>query len=179
LKIQHALRAFTANDRKAIKLAAQNYPETQYYEVEEALTSLGIGEAFVTALNERGNPTPLAATMLRTPQSRMNVLSEAETEELVSRSALTGKYNQLIDRESAFEILNEKLLEKEKETENEKDEVKQVKTDRKEKSTIEEVLESPLTKQIGRTVFRELTRGLLGVLGISTTTRRRASKKWF
>lgn len=173
------MRAFTANDRKAIKLAAENYPETEFYDVEESLTSLGIGEAFVTVLNERGNPTPLAATMLCTPQSRMNVLSEAETENLVAKSPLAVKYNQQIDRESAFEILSEKLLEKEEEAGEDEKLIEEVKAERKGKSTFEEVINSPLTKQIGRTVFRELTRGLLGVLGVSTTTRRRASKKWF
>ena len=70
-KVQHALRAFTAADRKAIKLIAQNYPDTEFYETEELLTHLGIGEALVTVLNERGVPTPLAATLLCAPRSRM------------------------------------------------------------------------------------------------------------
>lgn len=78
LKVQHALRAFTAVDRKAIKLTAENYPLSDYYKTDETITSLGIGEALVTALNEKGIPTPLAATMLRTPMSRMDVLSPGE-----------------------------------------------------------------------------------------------------
>jgi DNA helicase HerA-like ATPase len=65
LKIQHALRAFTANDRKAIKQTADNYPISEFYKTDEVITSLGIGEALVTALNEKGIPTPLAATMMR------------------------------------------------------------------------------------------------------------------
>ncbi|MCR9288823.1 MAG: DUF853 domain-containing protein, partial [Bacteroidetes bacterium] len=69
LKVQHALRAFTAKDRKAIKLAAENYPLTDYYDISTLLTELGIGEALVTALNEKGIPTPLVHTMLRAPQS--------------------------------------------------------------------------------------------------------------
>ena len=69
LKIQHALRAFTANDRKAIKMTAENYPDTDFYETDEVLTSLGIGEAFVTALSEKGTPTPLVATMMQAPIS--------------------------------------------------------------------------------------------------------------
>ncbi|MEL6674925.1 MAG: helicase HerA-like domain-containing protein [Bacteroidota bacterium] len=78
LKIQHALRAFTAKDRKAIKLAVQNFPETEAYDVEELITSLGIGEAFVTVLNEKGIPTPLVHTMLRAPQSRMDILTDGK-----------------------------------------------------------------------------------------------------
>lgn len=180
LKIQHALRAFTANDRKAIKLAAENYPETEFYDTKELLTALGIGEAFVTVLHEKGTPTPLAATMLRTPQSRMNVLSESEIDQIISNSELVSKYNKEVDRESAFEILTGKILDKDEEEVEEKDEmVKQEKSKRKEKSTLEEVLDSPVTKQVGRTIFRELTRGLLGVLGVSTSTRRRSSKRLF
>jgi len=109
LKIQHALRAFTANDRKTIKLTADNYPISEFYKTDELLTSLGIGEALVTALNEKGIPTPLAATMLRAPQSRMGVLTEAEITEINSNSKLVRKYCETIDRESAYEILTKKI----------------------------------------------------------------------
>jgi uncharacterized protein len=171
LKVQHALRAFTANDRKAIKLAAENYPETEFYEVENTLTSLGIGEALVTVLHEKGSPTPLVATMLRTPQSRMNILEDDEISEINRSSELVQKYNEDVDRKSAFELLSDKLLEKEPPEDEEK--VKEAKEKRKEKSTLEEVLDSSITKQVGRTIFRELTRGLLGVLGVSGRRRRR------
>jgi DNA helicase HerA-like ATPase len=109
LKIQHALRAFTAKDRKAIKLTAQNYPDTEYYDTAEVLTSLGIGEALVSALDEKGRPTPLAATMLRAPMSRMDVLTDSELQDLFHDSKLVMKYNETIDRKSAYEILNEKI----------------------------------------------------------------------
>lgn len=109
LKIQHALRAFTAKDRKAIKLAAENYPISEFYDTKNELTSLGIGEALVTALDEKGRPTPLAATMLRAPMSRMDILSEGELEDLIDASGLVNKYNQTIDRESAYEILKAKI----------------------------------------------------------------------
>ncbi len=109
LKVQHALRAFTAKDRKAIKLTAENYPLSKYYRTDEVLTSLGIGEALVSALNEKGIPTPLAATMLRAPMSRMDVLEENELKELIAGSKLVNKYNQEIDRASAYEMLNEKI----------------------------------------------------------------------
>src|SRR5512133_1277570 len=115
LKVQHALRACTALDRKAIKLSAENYPISAYYKTDETITNLGIGEALVTALNEKGIPTPLAATMLRTPESRMDILSSSEIEAINNSSELVRKYSQVIDRESAYELLNRKVTEIEKE----------------------------------------------------------------
>ncbi|KAA1247173.1 helicase HerA-like domain-containing protein [Aquimarina sp. RZ0] len=109
LKVQHALRAFTAKDRKAIKLTAENYPISEYYDTKEILTSLGIGEALVSVLDEKGRPTPLAATMLRAPMSRMDILSKSELKALSEKSSLSKKYNEDIDRESAYEILTEKI----------------------------------------------------------------------
>lgn len=171
MKIQHALRAFTANDRKQINLIARNYPESEFYNVEELLTSMGIGEAAVTVLSEKGNPTPLASTLLCAPASRMDVLNENEINELISKSKLIQKYNETIDRESAYEILTNKLnVEKEVE----KEEVNSVvKSGKEEKSTVEKVLTSTTARQVGRTVAREITRGLLGVLGIGGSTRRK------
>ncbi len=111
LKIQHALRAFTAVDRKAIKMTAENFPISTYYKTDEVLTSLGIGEALVTALREKGIPTPLAVTMMRAPQSRMDVLSEQEIDEINKRSALVRKYEHTIEGDSAYEILGRKITE--------------------------------------------------------------------
>ncbi|HBU76715.1 MAG TPA: ATPase, partial [Muricauda sp.] len=115
LKIQHALRAFTAKDRKAIKLTAQNYPITEFYDTAEVLTSLGTGEALVSALDEKGRPTPLAATMMRAPMSRMDILNDSEIKDVLDNSKLIKKYNEEIDRESAYEILTEKIERAEKE----------------------------------------------------------------
>ena len=100
-----------------IKLTAENYPITEYYNTDEMLTSLGIGEAAITALNEKGVPTPLAATLLRAPQSRMDILNEDEIVEIVRKSRLLPKYNETIDRESAYEMLNRKLEASRKEEE--------------------------------------------------------------
>ena len=120
LKIQHALRAFTAKDRKAIKLTAENYPLSEYYDTKSVLTSLGIGEALVSVLDEKGRPTPLAATMLRAPMSRMDILTPQELSELISKSELAPKYNKEVDRESAHEILSGKIERAEKEEAREK-----------------------------------------------------------
>src|SRR4030095_4708209 len=120
MKVQHALRAFTAADRKAIRQTAENYPETEFYETDELLTQLGTGEAFVTVLNEKGIPSPLVHCMIAPPSSRMDILMDAEIDAIVNNSAIAGKYNQVIDSQSAYEILTGKLEEaEEKATEKE------------------------------------------------------------
>lgn len=178
LKIQHALRAFTAKDRKAIKLASQNYPESDFYDVEELLTSVGIGEALVTALNEEGIPTPLVHTMLRAPQSRMDILSKGEIDEIIDESELIPFYNKVIDRKSAYEILKKKIETFNKKEQKEKKR-KSSSSGRRKKSTFEKVVNSTTTRQIGRTVAREITRSILGVFGIKTPRRRRKRRGWF
>ena len=169
MKIQHALRAFTAKDRKAIKLAAQNYPLSDHYDIEDLITNLGIGEAFFTALNEDGIPTPLVHLLLRAPQSRMDILTDDEIESIIQNSKLTRKYNEEVDRESAYEILSAKIEDFRSEDHQEK----RRKQRRKEKSAFEKMINSTTSRQIGRTIARELTRGLLGALGVPTTRRRR------
>lgn len=180
LKIQHALRAFTAKDRKDIVKASQNFPESEFYKVDQVLTELGIGEALVTALNEKGIPTPLVHCMLRAPQSRMDVLTPQEIDGLVGKSHLAAKYAQPLERESAYEILTAKI--EDAKLDSHREVIQQQRTRAtKEKSTMEKVFSNTTTRQIGRTVARELTRGLLGVLGVKTTTRRSTRRKtgWF
>jgi len=169
LKIQHALRAFTAKDRKAISKTVENYPISEFYDTEELITSLGIGEALVTCLNEKGIPTPLAATLLRAPITRMDILEPKEIKDLVNNSDLVRKYKEDIDRKSAHEILGEKIKQAQKEEhkqEVEKQHKKGRKAVKKEESFLEGLSKNTMVRQIGRTVFRELSRGLLGILGI-------------
>ncbi|MBK8403424.1 MAG: DUF853 family protein [Saprospiraceae bacterium] len=174
LKVQHALRAFTAKDRKAIKLASENYPDTRFYEVANLITELGIGEALVTALNEKGIPRPLRHTMMRAPESRMDVLKEDEMDSIRNHSEIADYYNENINRDSAAEILSRKLEEAMV------DEEKPVSGSRRqEKSTLEKVMGSTVTRQVGRTVARELTRGLLGMLGIKMGSSRTKKTGWF
>ena len=161
LKIQHALRAFTAKDRQAIKLTAQNYPETSFYNVPEYLTSLGTGEAFVTALDSKGRPTPLVATMMRAPMSRMDILTDTEIKALLDKSALKTKYNEVIDRESAYEILNAKIAnEAPKEDASKKTETKSTapKTSSAPKKS---TAQNPIIKMLTSATF---VRGVFGVL---------------
>jgi len=170
LKVQHALRAFTANDRKNIKTVAENYPLSDYYKTEDLLTTLGIGEALVTGLNEKGIPTPLAQVMLCAPRSRMDVLSDKEMETLINNSALARKYNEEIDRESAYEILTKKLKGNLPDSD-----PKNTKTEsgQHEKTILEEVAGSAVGRQVMRTFTQEVARSLLGVLGIGYSRKRR------
>ncbi len=167
LKIQHALRAFTAADRKTIKTAAENFPLSDFYKTDELLTQMGIGEAFITLLNEKGIPSPLVHTMLCPPKSRMDILSEEEINNLVNNSKLVKKYNQIIDSESAYEILTKKLeIASQKEEEVKEEETKKI----SEKS--ESFFDNPMIKQAGRTAAGLITRSLLGALGIGGRRRK-------
>ena len=159
LKVQHALRAFTANDRKAIKAASENYPESEFYEVDKLITEMGIGEAFVTALNEKGIPTPLVHVLLTAPSSRMDVLTDAERDAVIAKSQLIAKYNETIDRESAYELLTKKVEQKAVE-EQKAAEQKQTQTRKKEETAVDKVSKNPLVK----TAVREVTRGFLGII---------------
>lgn len=184
LKIQHALRAFTAKDRKQIKLTAENYPMSDFYDTETLLTSLGMGEALVTVLSEKGNPTPLAATLLQAPRSRMDVLTQQEIEAINAKSYLVKKYNEVVDRDSAFEILTGKLKAAEQPAPVQQTQATTQQTTTTEPEEEESNEPGMLEKGIGavgdfaksstgKIIIREVTRGLLGVLGLGGSTRRR------
>ncbi len=171
LKVQHSLRAFTAKDRKAIKTTAENYPISAYYKTSEVLTSMGIGEALVTALDEKGRPTPLAHTLLRAPISRMGILTKDEINELINNSYLVDKYEEKIDRNSAYEMLTKKIElaqsdQNQKELKKEVGATRTTSTTKKETSLFEKASKNTMLRQLGRTLLRELTRGIMGSLGI-------------
>lgn len=174
LKVQHALRAFTAADRKTIKTAAENFPISEHYIVDELLTQMGIGEAFVTLLNEKGIPTPLVHTMLCPPQSRMDILTDNELDEIIAKSKLTKKYNEIIDTESAYEILTKKLEEAAKKTEEETQQKIEEKEEKKAEAETS-FFDNPILKQVGRTAAQVITRSLLGALGLGGRSSRRKS----
>ncbi|HNU15949.1 MAG TPA: DUF853 family protein [Chitinophagaceae bacterium] len=172
LKVQHALRAFTAADRKVIKQTSENYPETDFYKTEDLITQLGTGEALVTILNEKGIPTPLVHCMIRPPQSRMDILSEMEIDSLVGKSKIAAKYNQVIDSKSAYEILTEKLEDAAKKEEQETEEKTTRKATTKKEKTI---FDDPTVRSMTRTAGNTIVRTLLGVLGLGGRSRRRKS----
>jgi hypothetical protein len=108
-RVQHALRAYTPEDADALRKAARTFPTTDFYDVEETLTSLGIGEAFVTVLSPRGIPTPLAATRLLPPDSLMAPVDQATFQGIVAASPLSTKYGATVDRDSAHERITARL----------------------------------------------------------------------
>jgi uncharacterized protein len=180
LKVQHSLRAFTAKDRKAIKSAAENYPLSEFYKADELITMMGTGEAMVTALDEKGRPTQLVHTLVRPPLSRMDILSADEISYLNSVSVLRRKYNKEIDRESAHEMLLERIEELQAaETARTADKTSQRQTPApratRQTGMFEKIMKSPVTN----TIAREVTRGILGVLGLKAagTLARTATKK--
>ena len=109
-RVQHALRAFTPDDADALRKTARTFPVTEHYDVERTITSLGIGEALVTVLSPKGVPTPLAATRLVPPDSRMAPLTPSPSSpQVVAASPLAARYGETVDRESAHEIITARL----------------------------------------------------------------------
>ena len=174
LKIQHSLRAFTANDRQMIKQTAQNYPETTFYQTADLITQLGIGEALVTLLNEKGIPTPLVHTMMCTPRSRMDVLTQSEIDSIVDHSKLAAKYNQTIDPDSAYEMLTAKLQEAAANPVT----TSVAKSAKPEESTLEKVVNNTVVKSMMRTAGTTIVRSLLGSLGLGGRSKK-SSSSWF
>jgi len=174
--VQHALRAFTAADRKAIKQTAENYPETNFYKTEDLITQLGIGEALVTMLDEKGVPTPLVHCMMAPPKSRMDILTPLEIDSIIGKSKLVTKYNQVIDTESAYEILTAKLQEA---AEKGGEGGKQQPGSKPEPSTLEKILNSGAARQVERTAANVITRSLLGALGLGGRSRTSKKSGWF
>lgn len=166
MKVQHALRAFTAKDRTTIKKTARNYPLSEFYDAEKLLTSMGIGEAMVTVLGEKGKPTPLAHVLVRAPGTRMDILTPGEIDALVDKSELVPKYNEVINRDSASELLRKRLKEHQEIEEEEGESPKQEKPAKDESGWLESLSKNTMVRQLGRTALREITRGLLGVLGV-------------
>lgn len=161
LKIQHSLRAFTAKDRKALKLVSQNFPVSNYYDTEQLLTTLGIGEALVTALDANGQPTPLIEAMVRAPESRMGILSNEELKTLVNRSPLFAKYSQVIDMPSAKEKLTEQIT-----ISHERPQSSPTSQKENDSSVLNDLSKNTLFRQVVRQIFRELTRAILSLFKI-------------
>jgi DNA double-strand break repair helicase HerA and related ATPase len=179
-RVQHQLRAATPNDAKALKQTVNTYPHSSYDDLGKVILSLGIGEAVVTVMDERGAPTPVAWTRLRAPQSLMGAADPAAMEQAVKASPLNAKYAEAVDRESAREKLATKLAagaEKAKAEQEAKDQAtaedklrKEAdkasrsggtrRSTRQDKSVVEEVLTSTTARQLGRTAVREIFRGL-------------------
>lgn len=168
-RVHHVIRAFTPNDVKALKETVKTFPSSDFYAIEKQFTQLGIGQAFITVLNEKGIPTETVVTHLAPPASTMGPLSAVEYEQVLSQSDLYRKYKGVVNPQSAFEMLEQRMTQQREEAE---DTSAKTTTKRKEKSTFDEVLSSPVAKQVGR----EIVRGVFGVLfGKATRTTRKRS----
>ena len=168
-RVHHVIRAFTPNDVKALKETIRTFPRSEFYDMEQQFTQLGTGQAFITVLNEKGIPTETVVTHLAPPASVMGPLEADEYRVLVKDSEMNEKYSEAVDPQSAFEILGKRMSQQEVEEEPER---KATSSRRKQKSTFEEVMASPVTKQVGR----EIVRGVFGML-FGTTRRRRSTRR--
>ncbi len=165
LKIQHALRAFTPKDIKFIKSAAQSFPPNPDFDTETAITALGIGEALVSVLDDKGKPLPVQLTLIRPPETRIGPLAEEERQHRIKRSPLQGRYEHIVDRESAYEILKDRA----KEIQNQQEEAERLKTSEKTKPTSGRTRQSAgeafiksAARAIGSQIGRQIIRGILG-----------------
>jgi uncharacterized protein len=174
-RIQHQLRAHTPNDAKALKLTVNTYPKSAYADLGDVITSLGIGEAVVTVMNERGAPTPVAWTRLRAPESLMGPADPAAMTAAVDGSPLKAKYAEAVDRESAREKLAAKLdagaaAAKQEQQAPKQDHVSYPKAPARKKasaksggeSAVSDILKSPMARDLARTAAREIFRGVFG-----------------
>jgi uncharacterized protein len=175
-RVHHVIRAFTPNDVAALKATIKTFPRSQFYDMEQQFTQLGTGQAFITVLNEKGIPTETVVTHLAPPVSVMGPLTPEAYTSLLQASDLNRKYKDAINPQSAFEILESRMKIVNEAEEIRNDEKRPTPnrpstSSRKEKSTFDEVLSSPVAKQVGR----ELIRGVFGVLfgKAPRTTRRR------
>jgi DNA helicase HerA-like ATPase len=177
-RVQHALRAHTPNDDKALKATVRTYPKTEHYDLEETLTSLGIGEAVITVLDPRGTPTPVVAARLIPPGSRMAPLTPEELQADIRQSDLIVEYGQAVDRESAREMLAERMGRTAAPVEAEEPEARPRKGKTAAKAAGAAVV-GALSTSIGRTVGREIVRGLFGMLGMKPPRARRSTRsRW-
>ena len=175
-RVQHALRAYTPDDEKALRAAARTFPKTTFYEIDETLTTLGIGEALVTVLNKNGVPTPPFAVRMIPPRSRMSPLTEGEMSQRLAASAQVREYALPVDRQSAREMLAARAADAARATADDLGRSPAATTrtspsraTREPRSALEEALRSPLA----RTVAGVVTRGLMGALLGGTRRRRR------
>jgi DNA helicase HerA-like ATPase len=181
-RVQHALRAFTPDDEKALRAAARTFPKTSFYDVEETLTTLGIGEALVTVLSPTGAPTPPFVTRMVPPASRMGPLTDDEMRQRLASSKQVREYAQAVDRVSAREMLTERAESAARAVAAQeraeaadaaaavpaREPAPRGRAPKAEASVLEKIFKSPVT----RTVAGQITRGLMGAL-LGTPARRR------
>jgi DNA helicase HerA-like ATPase len=178
-RIQHALRAFTPRDRKAVKAAAETFRENPAFDTEEVIGQLGVGEALISTLDPKGIPTVVERTLMAPPRSQFGPIDEARRTELIDRSPLKSAYEQTIDRESAYELLKKREEELALKRQHEAEEAERLKAEEARRKQAEkeeraaergssnrqgvgEALAKSVARTIGSTLGRQIVRGILG-----------------
>ncbi|MDX5375519.1 MAG: DUF853 domain-containing protein [Gammaproteobacteria bacterium] len=165
LKIQHALRAFTPRDQKAVKAAAQTFRPNPALDTEQVITELGIGEALVSTLDDKGSPLPVERVLICPPESRMGPLDDAERAEHLQRSPLRGRYDETVDRDSAYEMLKQRAKElAAAEAEQVQKEAGTTARPRSNRQSTGEAFIKSAARSIGSQLGRQIVRGILGSL---------------
>jgi hypothetical protein len=184
-RVQHALRAHTPDDDTALRATVRTFPKTAFYDLEETLTSLGIGEAVVTVLDARGTPTPVVATRLIPPSSRMAPLTPDELQADIRQSDYLAEYGQAVDRESAREMLAARMAKTEPPAPvpgTAAPAPAPARTGSRAGKTVAQVaggaLVGALTSTIGRQVGREIVRGIFGMLGAKPGRSSSRTSRW-
>lgn len=175
-RIQHALRAFTPRDQKAVKSAAETFRANPGVNVVEAITTLGVGEALISILDEKGMPTPVEIAMVYPPKSQLAPLSNEERNALVKQDDLYAYYSQYVDNESAFEVLNGQQQVATAEKAEEEDEgflggmlSSIFGTKKKKEQSLAEQMVSQVAQQVGRNLRNQVTKQIMrGILGAIT-----------
>ncbi|WP_445400987.1 helicase HerA-like domain-containing protein [Zobellella sp. An-6] len=160
-RVQHALRAFTPRDEKAVKAAARTFRANPAFDTQAAITTLGVGEALVSVLDEKGAPTAVEITLICPPESRIGPLNAEERAARRSASPLAGRYEQQLDRESAFELLAARVAQQQREQEEQARPAPHRSGNRD--SLLESIAKSTL-RSLGSQLGRRIARGLLGSL---------------
>jgi len=166
-RVQHALRAFTPRDRKAVRAAAQTFVPNPALDVEATITTLGVGEALVSTLDERGVPCPVERTLIAPPRCRMGVLSDTERAEAIRRSPVGDRYDEVLDRESAYERLAaqaQAAAERQAARTEPETETKSSRRRSRRRQSVGETFLKSTMRAVGSRLGREITRGLLGGL---------------
>jgi DNA helicase HerA-like ATPase len=175
-RVQHALRAHTPEDDTALRATVRTFPKTEFYDLEETLTSLGIGEAVVTVLDGKGSPTPVVATRLIPPSSRMAPLTPEELQADIRQSPWVAAYGQAVDRESAREMLAKRMQETTPAAPAGSGTASGGRAGKTIAGTATGALVGALSSTIGRTIGREVVRGLFGLLGAKSGSGTRRSR---
>src|SRR5499426_4020898 len=165
-RVQHALRAFTPRDQKAVKATAQTFRQNPKLDVEAAITELGVGEALVSFLDEKGRPNVVDRALVYPPQSQLPPLTPSERDSIIKQSSIFGHYEKVVDRESAYEMLKARAPQAEKTT------APAGKTWQSEVTGTLSALGKSAARAMGTQVGREIMRGVLGSIFGTATTRR-------